>query len=168
MTLPALSLSANESFDSGVTSSISDDTCVYRIDDFPDLVHSDIALANSQEDISPGDVFIDVNDEGEIVVFTKMSSVGYYGRGDIETNGKVKVTLAALKKLLKDYWHKIPILKKYDISQTLLMRGLDKYFSIYDTIENVLDNAIRDVNPNLPNWVVVSIRKAILLAIPVL
>ena len=72
-----------------------------------------------------------------------------------------------VKRVILDNWDDIPLLKNYTELKDLFFTWLDYYFEISDSIEEALENAIRDAFPNAPDLVVSAAIEVIMLLLPV-
>ena len=65
-----------------------------------------------------------------------------------ETYGVAKHIVQAVKKVITDYWDKLPLPDKADFIRDKLLKALDFYFQYTDDVETAVRNAIYDVFPN--------------------
>lgn len=67
---------------------------------------------------------------------------------EAETRGAAKHVIQAVKKVIVDYWDKLPLPDKADFVRDKLLKALDYYFQFTDDVETAVRNAIYDVFPN--------------------
>lgn len=67
---------------------------------------------------------------------------------EAETRGAAKHVIQAVKKVIVDYWDKLPLPDKADFIRENLLEALDYYFQFTDDVETAVRNAIYDVFPN--------------------
>jgi len=79
-----------------------------------------------------------------------------------EQQGAAKHVIQAVKKVIVDYWDRIPLPSKVDFVRDRLLDALDYYFQFTDDVETAVRNAIYDVFPDA-NDTVVNIAVAVIM-----
>ena len=83
---------------------------------------------------------------------------------EVEERGAAKYVIKAVKKVITDYWDKLPLPDKADFIRDKLLTALDYYFQYTDDVETAVRNAIYDVFPNA-NATVVNAAVAVIMEI---